>query len=137
MTIRIEEGLAYTRGHPIVYLSAQSPTLDGFAGASVAVTAFHYHDDRSGSISNGCLRVDPDAITALAQLPLGTPVIIRADSQAARSTAGMRRHAGLGIRSRRSVTARSWVRRDRGYLVASRWPCRRSRAPARSPTPRC
>ena len=77
MTIRTEEGLAYTRGHPIVYLSVQSPTLDGFAGSSVAITAFHYHDDRSGSISNGCLRVDPDAITALAQLPLGTPVIIR------------------------------------------------------------
>ncbi len=55
----------------------QSPTLDGFGGANVAVTAFHYHDDRSGSISNGCLRVDPAAIEKLAQLPLGTPVIVR------------------------------------------------------------
>ncbi|BDV30345.1 L,D-transpeptidase [Microbacterium terricola] len=68
---------SYTRGHPIVYLGVQSPTLDGFGGASVAVTAFHYHDARSGNISNGCLRVDVDAITALAKLPLGTPVIIR------------------------------------------------------------
>jgi hypothetical protein len=31
----------YTRGHPIVYLSLQSPVLDGFGGTDVAVTAFH------------------------------------------------------------------------------------------------
>lgn len=77
MTIRTEPSFLYTRGYPLVYLSVQSPTLDGFAGASAAVTAFHYHDERSGSVSNGCLRVDPDAITALSQLPLGTPVFIR------------------------------------------------------------
>ena len=78
MTTRIEESFAYTRGHPLVYLAVQSPTLNGFGGANVAVTAFHYHDERSGSISNGCLRVDPSAIERLAQLPLGTPVIVRA-----------------------------------------------------------
>ena len=78
MTTRVEESFAYTRGHPLVYLAVQSPTLDGFGGANVAVTAFHYHDERSGSISNGCLRVDPSAIERLAQLPLGTPVVIRA-----------------------------------------------------------
>lgn len=77
MTTRVEPSFAYTRGHPLVYLAVQSPTLDGFGGADVAVTAFHYHDARSGSISNGCLRVDPAAIERLAQLPLGTPVIIR------------------------------------------------------------
>lgn len=77
MTTRIEPSFEYTRGHPLVYLAAQSPTLDGFGGASVAVTAFHYHDERSGPISNGCLRVDPAAIEALAQLPPGTPVIVR------------------------------------------------------------
>ena len=76
MTTRVVPEYAYTRGHPIVYLSVQSPTLDGFGGAEVAVAAFHYHDDRSGPISNGCLRVDPTAITELAELPLGTPVII-------------------------------------------------------------
>jgi lipoprotein-anchoring transpeptidase ErfK/SrfK len=77
MTIRTEPSFLYTRGYPLVYLSAQSPTLDGFGGANAAVTAFHYHDVRSGNVSNGCLRVDPDAISALAQLPLGTPVIVR------------------------------------------------------------
>lgn len=77
MTTRVEPSFAYTRGHPLVYLAVQSPTLDGFGGADVAVTAFHYHDARSGSISNGCLRVDPAAIERLAQLPLGTPVIVR------------------------------------------------------------
>jgi hypothetical protein len=76
MTTQVVPEFGYTRGHPIVYLSVQSPTLDGFGGADVAVTAFHYHDARSGPISNGCLRVDPEAITALAALPLGTPVIV-------------------------------------------------------------
>jgi hypothetical protein len=76
MTTRVVEEYWYTRGHPIVYLSVQSPTLDGFAGADVAVTAFHYHDDRSGAISNGCIRLGPEPIAALAELPEGTPVII-------------------------------------------------------------
>ncbi len=76
MTTRVVPEYWYTRGHPIVYLSVQSPTLDGFGGADVAVTAFHYHDDRSGPISNGCIRLDPAAIAALATLPHGTPVLI-------------------------------------------------------------
>lgn len=76
MTTDVVPEYWYTRGHPIVYLSVQSPTLDGFGGADVAVTAFHYHDERSGPISNGCLRVDPAAIGALAALPYGTPVMI-------------------------------------------------------------
>ena len=77
MLTRVVPEFQYTRGHPLVYLSVQSPTLDGFGGAAVAVTAFHYHDQRSGAISNGCIRVDPAAIDQLAQLPLGTPVIVR------------------------------------------------------------
>jgi hypothetical protein len=77
MLVSVEPSLAYTRGHPLVYLGVQSPTLDGFGGASVAVTAFHYHDTRSGPISNGCLRLGPEAIDRLAQLPEGTPVVIR------------------------------------------------------------
>lgn len=77
MTTAVVPEYWYTRGHPIVYLSVQSPTLDGFGGADVAITAFHYHDERSGAISNGCIRVDPAAITKLAELPLGTPVVIR------------------------------------------------------------
>lgn len=77
MMVRVEPSFAYTRGHPLVYLSVQSPTLDGFAGAPVAVTAFHYHDARSGPISNGCLRLGAEAIDRIAQLPMGTPVSIR------------------------------------------------------------
>jgi hypothetical protein len=67
---------AYTRGHPLVYLGVQSPTLAGFDGADTAVTAFHYHDAHSGIISNGCIRLDTGAIDRLAQLPAGTPVYI-------------------------------------------------------------
>ncbi|WP_460773361.1 L,D-transpeptidase [Microbacterium sp. GXF7504] len=66
----------YTRGHPLIYLGVQSPTLAGFDGSSTAVTAFHYHDARSGPISNGCLRLDGAAVDRLAQLPVGTPVYI-------------------------------------------------------------
>jgi len=77
MMVRAAPSLAYTRGHPVVYLSVQSPALDGFGGADVAVTAFHYHDAHSGAISNGCLRLGASAITALAALPPGTPVTIR------------------------------------------------------------
>lgn len=78
MMVRVEPSFGYTRGHPLVYLGVQSPTLDGFGGAPVAVTAFHYHDARSGAISNGCLRLGPESIDRLAQLPLGTPVFVRA-----------------------------------------------------------
>ncbi|MER7795770.1 L,D-transpeptidase [Microbacterium sp. NPDC096154] len=77
MFVDVVESFAYTRGHPLVYLSVQSPTLPGFGGQPVAVTAFHYHDARSGPISNGCIRVSAEAIQALQQLPLGTPVFIR------------------------------------------------------------
>lgn len=66
----------YTRGFPVVYLSLQSPALDGFGGQDVAITAFHYHDQRSGAISNGCIRLDESAITKLAELPEGTGVVI-------------------------------------------------------------
>lgn len=78
MMVRADPSLGYTRGHPLVYLAVQSPTLDGFGGAAVAITAFHYHDAHSGAISNGCLRLGPEAIDRLAQLQPGTPVIIRA-----------------------------------------------------------
>ncbi|MGP3535123.1 L,D-transpeptidase family protein [Microbacterium sp. RD1] len=77
MMVRAEPSLGYTRGHPLVYLSVQSPTLDGFGGTSVAVTAFHYHDTHSGPVSNGCLRLPAEAIDRLAQVPAGTPVVIR------------------------------------------------------------
>lgn len=77
MMVRSEPSLAYTRGEPLVYLSVQSPTLDGFGGAPAAVTAFHYHDTRSGPISNGCIRTAAEVVQRLAQLPAGTPVYVR------------------------------------------------------------
>jgi hypothetical protein len=76
MTTRTVPEYGYTRGYPIVYWAVQSPTLDGFDGADVAPAAFHYHDTRSGPVSNGCIRVAPDTITQLAALPPGTPVLI-------------------------------------------------------------
>ncbi|MFT4260535.1 L,D-transpeptidase [Microbacterium sp.] len=75
MTRAIPE-FGYTRGNPLIYLSVQSPTLDGFGGDAAAVTAFHYHDARSGAISNGCIRLDAGTIATLAQLPQGTGVRI-------------------------------------------------------------
>ncbi|PSL36991.1 hypothetical protein CLV49_0594 [Labedella gwakjiensis] len=74
MMVRTASSLAYTRGHPIVYLAVQSSTLDGFGGIDVAITAFHYHDTHTGQISNGCIRVGTDAINRLTQVPPGTTV---------------------------------------------------------------
>lgn len=76
MSVRTASSLAYTRGHPIVYLAVQSPTLDGFGGIDVAITAFHYHDTHTGQISNGCLRVGAETIDRLTQVPAGTTVRI-------------------------------------------------------------
>ncbi|WP_431804022.1 L,D-transpeptidase [Microbacterium sp. bgisy203] len=67
---------AYTQGHPLVYLGVQSPTLPGFDGGEVAVTAFHFYRERSGPNSFGCIYLDGPATDRLAQLPAGTPVII-------------------------------------------------------------
>lgn len=67
---------AYTQGHPLVYLGVQSPTLAGFDGGDVAVTAFHYYHERSGPNSFGCVYLDGPSTDRLAQLPPGTPVII-------------------------------------------------------------
>ena len=70
----IPDAAPYVRGHLVVYTGQQSQTIAGFDGASVAVVAFHYYDDRSGPISNGCIRLDAAAIDRMAQLPAGTPV---------------------------------------------------------------
>lgn len=76
MHTAVVPSFGYTRGNPLIYLGIQSPTLAGFDGASVAVTAFHYHDTHSGIVSNGCIRVDENTTSRLSQLPLGTPVYI-------------------------------------------------------------
>lgn len=76
MMTRVVPEFAYTMGHPVVYLGVQSPTLAGFDGAAVAVTAFHYYRERSGANSFGCIYLDGAATDRLAQLAAGTPVII-------------------------------------------------------------
>jgi hypothetical protein len=67
---------AYLRGHLVVYLGVQSSTLAGFNGSSAAITAFHYYDERSGPISNGCIRLAGPQIDRLVELPEGTFVRI-------------------------------------------------------------
>ena len=76
MLTRVVPDFAYTDGHPLVYLGVQSPTLPGFDGGTVAVTAFHYYRERSGPNSFGCIYLDGAATDRLAALPEGTPVII-------------------------------------------------------------
>lgn len=76
MLTRVVPEFAYTQGHPLVYLGVQSPTLAGFDGGEVAVTAFHYYHERSGPNSFGCIYLDGAATDRLAQLPAGTPVLI-------------------------------------------------------------
>lgn len=77
MLTKVEPAFAYTEGHPLVYLGVQSPTLAGFDGGEVAVTAFHYYKHRSGPNSFGCIYLDGPSVDRLALLPAGTPVIIR------------------------------------------------------------
>lgn len=77
MLTRVVPEFAYTMGHPLVYLGVQSPTLAGFDGGEVAVTAFHYYRERSGPNSFGCIYLDGVATDRLAQLPAGTPVLIQ------------------------------------------------------------
>ncbi len=77
MLTRVVPEFTYTMGHPLVYLGVQSPTLAGFDGGEVAVTAFHYYRERSGPNSFGCIYLDGVATDRLAQLPAGTPVLIQ------------------------------------------------------------
>ena len=77
MLTRVVPEFTYTMGHPLVYLGVQSPTLAGFDGGEVAVTAFHYYRERSGPNSFGCIYLDGAATDRLAQLPAGTPVLVQ------------------------------------------------------------
>jgi lipoprotein-anchoring transpeptidase ErfK/SrfK len=59
-------------------LGTHSPTLDTFGGGPGTV-AIHTWPDASGfgqAVSNGCIRVPSDALDQLAEIPLGTLVII-------------------------------------------------------------
>jgi lipoprotein-anchoring transpeptidase ErfK/SrfK len=64
----------------ILPVGAHSETLDTFGGGPGTV-AFHGWPDRSvfgNAATHGCVRVPPDALTALSKVPLGTPVIVTA-----------------------------------------------------------
>jgi lipoprotein-anchoring transpeptidase ErfK/SrfK len=62
----------------ILPLGAHSPTLDTFGGGPGTV-ALHGWPDSSvfgKAVTHGCVRVPPAALKKLAQVPLGTPVLI-------------------------------------------------------------
>lgn len=65
----------------ILPVGSHSPTLDTYGGGPGTV-AFHTWptDDTYGTaVSNGCIRVPPDALDELVQVPLGTLVMIDDD----------------------------------------------------------
>lgn len=66
----------------VALTSMQSTTLDAFGGAPFALTAFHADPEHGRAVgqarSNGCLRLhDADFAAHLANLPLGTPVLLQ------------------------------------------------------------
>ncbi|MBE1874454.1 L,D-transpeptidase family protein [Myceligenerans pegani] len=61
-----------------LFLSAQSETLDTFAGVNYAATALHVGVGQGQEISNGCVRLTPDGFDAVKDFPAGVPVVVRA-----------------------------------------------------------
>ncbi|MBO0609396.1 L,D-transpeptidase [Myceligenerans salitolerans] len=61
-----------------LFLSAQSETLDTFAGVDYAATALHVGVGQGQEISNGCVRLTPAGFDAVKDLPAGVPVVVRA-----------------------------------------------------------
>ncbi|MBL0888430.1 L,D-transpeptidase [Myceligenerans indicum] len=61
-----------------VFLSAQSESLDTFAGVDYAATAMHVGVGQGQAISNGCIRLTPEGLDAVKNLPAGVPVMVRA-----------------------------------------------------------
>lgn len=65
------------RVYPIGLTSLHSSAADEpFGGKDGGLIGIHYQPAHSGAISHGCVRLDGAAITALDQLPLGTPVVM-------------------------------------------------------------
>ncbi|GAB3164011.1 hypothetical protein GCM10027059_19320 [Myceligenerans halotolerans] len=60
-----------------LFLSAQSETLDTFAGVNYAATALHVGVGQGQEISNGCVRLTPQGFDAVKDLPAGVPVVVR------------------------------------------------------------
>ncbi|GAA1860172.1 L,D-transpeptidase [Myceligenerans crystallogenes] len=61
-----------------LFLSAQSESLDTFAGVNYAATALHVGVGQGQEISNGCIRLTPEGLDAVKDLPAGVPVLVRA-----------------------------------------------------------
>jgi hypothetical protein len=68
----VDQGIAYTQGHPIALTGARSPLLASYGGNS-ALTALHFYPDPTGS-SHGCVRITAAMTQALAELPVGTAI---------------------------------------------------------------
>lgn len=60
-----------------LFLSAQSESLDTFAGVDYAATALHVGEGQGQEISNGCVRLTPDGLDAVKDLPAGVPVLVQ------------------------------------------------------------
>lgn len=62
----------------ILPLGTHSPTLDTFGGGpgTVAIHTWPTNDVLGKASSNGCIRVPPDALDRLTEVPLGTLVLI-------------------------------------------------------------
>lgn len=61
-----------------LFLSMQSESLDTFAGVAYAATALHVGVGQGQEISNGCVRLTPEGLDAVKDLPAGVPVLVRA-----------------------------------------------------------
>lgn len=60
-----------------LFLSAQSESLDTFAGVEYAATALHVGVGQGQEISNGCVRLTPAGLGAVKEFPAGVPVLVR------------------------------------------------------------
>lgn len=76
LDLSTQPGTAY--GAFAIGLSGHSNTLSEFAGGDGQIAVHGTNDPGSigTPVSHGCVRVNNDVITKLAQLPLGTPVVI-------------------------------------------------------------
>lgn len=63
--------------YPIGLTSLHSAAADEpFGGTDGGLIGIHYQPDHSGAVSHGCVRLDGPSISALDELPLGTPVVM-------------------------------------------------------------
>jgi lipoprotein-anchoring transpeptidase ErfK/SrfK len=63
--------------YPIQLTSLHATAADEpYRGSDGGLIGIHYDADHTGAISHGCIRLTPDALTAVNVLPLGTPVVM-------------------------------------------------------------